>query len=71
MKSLTCLETSLNITLQANLEWSLAKETLLTSEEAIIAAAAAASAQAVALVNVAIKVAKAEATMMVGQNNCT
>lgn len=53
--------------LQANFEATLARETLLTSEEAVIAAAAA---EAVALAKAAVKVAK-EAAQLVGKNNST
>ncbi|XP_052171424.1 RNA polymerase sigma factor sigB [Diospyros lotus] len=52
---------------EANFGSSLAKETLLTSEEAIIAAA---SAEAVTLAKAAVKVAKAAAAMMTGHNSC-
>lgn len=52
---------------EANFEATLARETLLTSEEAVIAAAAA---EAVALAKAAVKVAK-EAAQLVGKNNST
>lgn len=50
---------------EANFEATLARETLLTSEEAVIAAAAA---EAVALAKAAVKVAK-DAAQLVGKNN--
>ncbi|KAH7525210.1 hypothetical protein FEM48_Zijuj06G0200800 [Ziziphus jujuba var. spinosa] len=52
---------------KANLEATLATETLLTSEEAVIAAAAA---EAVTLAKAAVKVAK-DATLLINNNPCT
>ena len=57
----------IDICRQANFEATLARETLLTSEEAVIAAAAA---EAVALAKAAVKVAK-DAAQLVHKNNFT